>query len=175
ASCESPVAILNTSAYGCDALILMPGLADEVVHVPLSDFSIQEAQALAKVLASIVGTPGRSNRFHSSREGDMAPDDLFFHILSELWFEIVRPVQNAVAIMTPASQDLGRIWWCLTGPLEFLPIHAAGLYGEDQAFGCKLSDFLISSYKPSLTALIQGYCAQPQSQAGLQLLAVAQP
>ncbi|KAJ7809940.1 CHAT domain-containing protein [Mycena olivaceomarginata] len=76
---------------------------------------------------------------------------------------------------TPVSQDLGRIWWCPTGPLAFLPIHAAGLYGKDQAFGSKLSDFLNSSYTPSLTALIQGFCPQSESQAGLQLLAVTQP
>jgi CHAT domain-containing protein len=70
---------------------------------------------------------------------------------------------------------LGRIWWCPTGPLAFLPIHAAGLYGEDHTFGSKLSDFLVSSYTPSLTALIQGFRPQSESQAGLQLLAVTQP
>ncbi|KAJ7911295.1 CHAT domain-containing protein [Mycena leptocephala] len=150
------------------------GLADEVIHVPLSDFTIHEAQALAKSLASIVGTPGRNDRLHGSIEGDMAPDDIFSHILSEIWFKIVRPVLNILAITTPVSQDLGRIWWCPTGPLAFLPIHAAGLYGE-AAIGSKLSDFLISSYTPSLTALIQGFRPQSDSQAGLQLLAVTQP
>jgi hypothetical protein len=93
-----PIAILNTSAYGCDALILMPGCGDEVIHVPLSDFTLDEAQALAEFLASIVGTTGRSDRLHGSREGDMAPDDVFSHILSELWFKIVHPVLNALAI-----------------------------------------------------------------------------
>ncbi|KAJ7084120.1 CHAT domain-containing protein [Mycena epipterygia] len=170
-----PVAVLNTSAYGCDALILVPGLADEVIHVPLSDFSIQEAKALAKSLASIVGTTGRSDRLYGSREGDIAPEDIFSHILSELWVKIVRPVLNALAITTPVSQDLGRIWWCPTGPLAFLPIHAAGLYGEDQAFGSKLSDFLISSYTPSLSALIQGFHPCSGSQADLKILAVTQP
>jgi CHAT domain-containing protein len=73
------------------------------------------------------------------------------------------------------SQDLGRIWWCPTGPLAFLPIHAAGVYGENQAFGLKLSDFMISSYTPSLTALIQGFRPHSESQAELQLLAVTKP
>ncbi|KAJ7842002.1 CHAT domain-containing protein [Mycena olivaceomarginata] len=172
---KGPIAILNISAYGCDALILLLGLADEVIHVPLSDFTIHEAQARAKTLASIVGTSGRSDRLHGSREGDMAPDEIFSIILSELWVKIVQPVLNGIAITTPVSQDLGRIWWCPTGPLAFLPIHAAGLYGEDQAFGSKLSDFLISSYTPSLTALIQGFRPQSESQARLQLLAVTQP
>ncbi|KAJ7208178.1 CHAT domain-containing protein [Mycena pura] len=151
---KGPVAIINISEYGCDALILLPGLLDEVIHVPLCDFTIREAETLAQSLARI---------------------DTFSHILSELWFKIVQPVLNALGIMTPVSQDLGRIWWCATGPLAFLPIHAAGLYGKDETFGSKLSDFLISSYTPSLTDLIQGYRPQSESQAGLQLLAVTQP
>ncbi|KAJ7921718.1 CHAT domain-containing protein [Mycena leptocephala] len=169
-----PVAIINISEYGCDALILLPGQGDEVIHVPLSDFTIHKAQAFALSLASIVGTTGRNDRLKGSREGEMAPEDTFSHILSELWFKIVQPVLNGIAITTPVSQNLGRIWWCPTGPLAFLPIHAAGLYGEDQAFGSKLSDFLISSYTPSLTALIQGYRPQSESQE-LRLLLVSQP
>ncbi|KAJ7258706.1 TPR-like protein [Mycena rebaudengoi] len=170
-----PIAILNISAYGCDALILMPGLGNEVIHVPLSDFTIHEAQVFAKVLASIVGTPGRSDRLFGFQEGYMAPDDIFSHILSVLWFKIVHPILNALAITKPVRQDLGHIWWCPTGPLVFLPIHAAGVYGEDQAFGSKLSDFLISSYTPSLTALIEGFRPHTESQEELQLLAVTQP
>lgn len=68
-----------------------------------------------------------------------------------------------------------RIWWCPTGPLAFLPIHAAGIYGKDDSFGSKLSDYVISSYTPSLAALIQGFRPRSQSQPGTQLLAVAQP
>jgi hypothetical protein len=89
---------LNISAYGCDALILRPGHADEVMHVPLNEFTLPEAQALAKLLASIVGPPGRSDRLFGSQEGDMAPDDRLPHILSVLWVKIVRPVLNALAI-----------------------------------------------------------------------------
>ncbi|KAF8197320.1 CHAT domain-containing protein [Mycena galopus ATCC 62051] len=170
-----PVAIINISEYGCDALILLPGLADEVIHVPLNDFTIHEAQALAKSLASVVENPGRTDRFAGHREGDMAPDEIFSIILSELWVKIVQPVLNRIAIMVPVSKHLGRIWWCPTGPLAFLPIHAAGLYGEAQPFGSKLSDFLISSYTPSLTALIQGFRSQSESQVDIQLLAVTQP
>ncbi|KAJ7476438.1 CHAT domain-containing protein [Mycena latifolia] len=170
-----PVAIVNISEYGCDALILLPGLGDDVIHVPLSDFTIHEAQAMANSLASIVGTSGRSDRLHGSREGYMDSDEIFSIILSELWVKIVQPVLNGIAITTPVSQDLGRMWWCATGPLAFLPIHAAGLYGKDHTSGSKLSDFLVSSYTPSLTALIQGFRPQPESQEDLQLLAVTQP
>ncbi|KAJ7193034.1 CHAT domain-containing protein [Mycena pura] len=144
---KGPVAILNTSAYGCDALILLPGLVDDVICVPLSDLTIQEAQAMARLLASIVGTSGRNES----------------------------PQCTCNYSKTPVGQNLQRIWWCPTGPLVFLPIHAAGFYGEDQAFGSKLSDVLISSYTPSLTALIEGFRPHSELQADLQLLAVSQP
>jgi hypothetical protein len=41
-----PVAIVNISEYGCDALLLLLGLADEVIHVPLPDFPLAQAQLL---------------------------------------------------------------------------------------------------------------------------------
>ncbi|KAJ7214117.1 CHAT domain-containing protein [Mycena rebaudengoi] len=170
-----PVAILNVSTYRCDALILRPGCADEVMHVPLSDFTLADAQALAKLLASTVGPPGRNDRLFGSQEGDIAPDDRLPHILSVLWIKIVHPILDALAVTTPQNQDLGRIWWCPTGPLVFLPIHAAGLYDGDQKLGSKLCDFLISSYTPSLTALIQGFRPLSECQADLQFLAVTQP
>jgi CHAT domain-containing protein len=65
----------------------------------------------------------------------------------------------------------------LTGPLTFLPIHAAGLYeaNESLVLGSKLVDYAVSSYTPSLTALIDGSRPQAQSQAESKLLAVALP
>lgn len=46
---------------------------------------------------------------------------------------------------------LPRIWWCPTGPLAFLPIHAAGNYekGKPVPKQC-LSDFGVSSYIPTV-------------------------
>ncbi|KAG1859817.1 CHAT domain-containing protein [Suillus subluteus] len=45
-----------------------------------------------------------------------------------------------------------RIWWCPTSVFNFLPLQAAGQYWKDGQF---LSQFYISSYTPSLTALIK--------------------
>ncbi|KAG1729055.1 hypothetical protein EDD22DRAFT_929775, partial [Suillus occidentalis] len=44
-----------------------------------------------------------------------------------------------------------RIWWCPTSLFNFLPLHAAGEY---RANGKSLSQQYISSYTPSLTALM---------------------
>jgi CHAT domain-containing protein len=53
---------------------------------------------------------------------------------------------------------LSRIWWCATGPLAFLPIHAAGIYATSASAskaGSTLSDFAISSYIPNVRALAE--------------------
>jgi CHAT domain-containing protein len=52
------------------------------------------------------------------------------------------------------KDDPIHIWWCPTGPLAFLPIHAAGIYNVDGTISCSLDDIAISSYTPSLSALL---------------------
>ena len=47
---------------------------------------------------------------------------------------------------------LPRIWWCPTGPLAFLPIHAAGVYQTDGHFETT-SSFAVSSYIPTISTL----------------------
>lgn len=47
---------------------------------------------------------------------------------------------------------LPRVWWCPTGALINLPIHAAGLYGP--LGNVCVSDFVISSYAPMLSTLL---------------------
>ncbi|KAJ7440863.1 TPR-like protein [Mycena latifolia] len=158
-----PAVLLNTSRYSCDALILVPGLGDEVMHIPLPEITLDQAQDLTEALGSLVRGAVRSERLDGYHEGDLPQDEKFSGILSALWMK------------NPLYLDPGRIWWCPTGPFTFLPIHAAGIYGQQAAVGSRLSDFLISSYTPSLSALIEGLRAKPESQDGLQLLAIAQP
>ncbi|KAJ6550502.1 hypothetical protein B0H10DRAFT_1968888 [Mycena sp. CBHHK59/15] len=45
--------------------------------------------------------------------------------------------------------DDHRFWWCPTGSFSFLPIHAAGIYDE-KAMGESASDYVISSYTPTV-------------------------
>ena len=68
-----------------------------------------------------------------------------------------------------STSGVHRIWWCPTGPLSFLPIHAAGIYPS----GPKLSDMVISSYTPTLTALSNNSRAQTAEKH--QLLTIALP
>ncbi|KAJ7135741.1 TPR-like protein, partial [Mycena epipterygia] len=170
---DGHVIFLNPTGTRCDAFVLLPGLAGEIMHVSLTNFTLEHGEALMKSLQSLIGYTGRGDRLSGEREGSLSREDEFAHILSELWIRLVKPVLDALLITTPTTEQFQRIWWCPTGPLTFLPIHAAGLYREEDPFGSKLSDFVISSYTPSLTGLIKG--RRSQFQQKLQLLAVAQP
>jgi CHAT domain-containing protein len=74
------------------------------------------------------------------------------------------------------GRELPRIFWCPTGPFTSLPIHAAGLYGSQglDRSNCALYNWAVSSYTPTLSALIKP--SHPDvATNGTQLLAIVQP
>ncbi|KAJ7096930.1 hypothetical protein C8R44DRAFT_748710 [Mycena epipterygia] len=143
---KGPVVIRNITDTRCDALLLMPDLDDEVIHIPLDDFKLKDARNLVQSMGNLVG---RNERLEGTREGqlDVNPEDEFARNLAKLWLGL-----------SPYPQ-----WTCNYGPLAFLPIHAAGLYGPTDGFGTKISDFVISSYAPSLAVLIEGFRSPAKS------------
>jgi CHAT domain-containing protein len=70
--------------------------------------------------------------------------------------------------MSPDS-GVRRMWWCLTDRLTFIPIHAVGIYPS----GPKLSDFVVSSYVPTIGTLIDKDRTKPLIPS--QLLTVSLP
>ncbi|KAJ7832368.1 CHAT domain-containing protein [Mycena leptocephala] len=173
-----PVVVLYVSKFSCDGLGLLPGLTNEVIHIPFPQLTPAHVETLTHSLETLLMSLSHgqlnSRRFKSHGEGYAAGlEDDFAEILSELWVRLVWPVLDALAITTPTKDNLQRIWWCPTGPLTLLPIHAAGLYGDNDTFGSKLSDFVISSYTPSLAALMQGFRSTSRTDQVFQLLAVA--
>jgi CHAT domain-containing protein len=69
-----------------------------------------------------------------------------------------------------SDREWPRIWWCPTGPLSFLPIHAAGDYSG--AHPECLLDYAVSSYTPNVTALnrlFEERCSIDDSFVGLFL------
>ena len=65
-----------------------------------------------------------------------------------------------------------HITWCLTGHLTFLPIHTAGFYGGKGRL--KVFDCVVSSYTPTVMALLTCGHPLPESHKGVRLLAVSQ-
>ncbi|KAJ7198978.1 CHAT domain-containing protein [Mycena pura] len=78
-------------------------------------------------------------------------EDIFLDLLGALWNEIASPVISALELKKSTNPQ--RLWWCLTGPLIFLPIHAAGINLNNELEDC-VSNYVISSYTPTLTTLL---------------------
>jgi CHAT domain-containing protein len=52
------------------------------------------------------------------------------------------------------GHDRPRLHWCATGPFSSLPLHAAGIYDGLKSEKACCDDYIVSSYTPTLTALL---------------------
>ncbi|CAE6429928.1 unnamed protein product [Rhizoctonia solani] len=73
-------------------------------------------------------------------------------VLAVLWKCIVKPVLDFLEFTNNVPEDgLPHITWCPTGVISFLPLHAAGNYDQPRS---RVFDYVVSSYTPTLTALL---------------------
>ena len=76
--------------------------------------------------------------------------------LAWLWDAVARPVLDSQGLLAAnPSAPLPRIWWCPTGALSYLPLHAAGLPDTSAEHPDSALDHVVSSYTPSIRALLQ--------------------
>ncbi|KAJ7501555.1 tetratricopeptide repeat-containing protein [Mycena galericulata] len=171
AAASGPIIILLSSGSTCSALIV--NSTGGVQHVPLPTVNIQRVEHyyadLPRALSdrdfnlnNFLEAHGHeepytqhsdlSARLYGRLEGcvNITPDEIFRRLLAEIWQAIVKPVFNVLNLKK--SENPSRLWWCLTGPFSFVPIHAAGIY-ETDGTDC-VSDYVISSYTPTLGALL---------------------
>ena len=96
-----------------------------------------------------------------------------------MWLTIAEPVLSALGHAGCAAHDaaLPRVWWCPTGPLTVLPLHAAGRYPRTRTRATwsqeTVPGHVISSYIPTLHTLIRAQ--QPPAPAAVRHLTVAMP
>ncbi|MFI0897954.1 CHAT domain-containing protein [Streptomyces sp. NPDC020983] len=157
------LAMVNVTSTRCDALLVE---ACGVRGVPLPDLDAQEAaervsghiDRLGRVdeAAAHVRRTGRRaladpsfGTFHdhhtAKRHLRAAEEELDARLLDDLgwlWRTVADPVLRAAAS--------NRVWWCPTGPLGFLPLHAAG---HHDGSGRSVLDRAVPSSVPTLRAL----------------------
>lgn len=93
-----------------------------------------------------------------------------------LWKSIARPVLEALGhTRRPDGDDWPRVWWCPTGSLALLPLHAAGYHRQGPASDASVLNRVISSYTPTLEALLRARQKPQPSSAQRKLLIVAMP
>ncbi|KAG2754403.1 hypothetical protein P692DRAFT_20827961 [Suillus brevipes Sb2] len=124
---DGPIIMLIASRSSCDAIIIPHKQSPTSIRLPTN---------LEKLQTLVI-------KFQRTSRPALAK------ALIELWDDVVRPV---VEILGGFARQHSRIWWCPTSIFNFLPLHAAGEYRKHGQF---LSQLYISSYTPSLTALIK--------------------
>jgi CHAT domain-containing protein len=155
AAAEGPVIVVNISQYRSDAIIIRS--SDPPVLVCLPDASPTALHELSTNLSAALA-------LDSNRGKHMPP------ILRKLWELVVSPIVDQFAILGVEKQP--RIWWCPTGPLCALPLHAAGPYKLKQS---NLPDLHISSYTPTLSSLIRARSNAVRGPTSPKLLVMGQP
>lgn len=141
---EGPVVAVVASRFGCYALIVRSDRREPQV-VELSDLSHDSAHDWARrYLAALNEATGRE------REQEILAT------LQWLWRAITSPVLDALG-QSGRSDDPPRLWWCPSGALAALPLHAA-CAAEALEEGAERSDSVldrvVSSYTPTVRSLI---------------------
>jgi CHAT domain-containing protein/tetratricopeptide (TPR) repeat protein len=143
AASRGPVIIVSASEYSCDALIVF--FDRDPVHI-----SLQVTQEDVRDLSTELHT-----LTVRARRADMTKELAFF--LRKLWDQIVSPIVDCLKTSRPFQS---RIWWCPTAEFSVLPLHVAGPYKKGQR---NLPHLYISSYTPTLTALIHARRHDPSN------------
>jgi CHAT domain-containing protein len=179
AAANGPVVIVNVSQWRCDAFLVrtsgvetkeLPGLTQETVVANTNRYLrvLHDVDAAARSLylagqriengdhtlaATVQYTDSKQAWQHATAERDTT----MAAVLQWLWDEIADPVLDALGFRdTPGpDQSWPRVWWCPTGLLTLLPLHAAGHHDDKAATRRTVLDRVISSYTPTLRALLE--------------------
>ncbi|MFI8237805.1 CHAT domain-containing protein [Streptomyces sp. NPDC085866] len=151
-----PVVVVNVSRIASHALVVRAAEPVEVVALP--DVKNTDLVQQAQVFLNVLLTRRRGDQSFLRRERDR---HAVHDVLEWLWERIARPVLDHLGFDGRAGEPLPRLWWCPTGLLTLLPLHAAGRHPRHRAAGNharqgaaqSVPDRVVSSYTSTLTAL----------------------
>ncbi|KAI0082994.1 CHAT domain-containing protein [Irpex rosettiformis] len=183
---SGPVVVINVHESRCDALVLCR--AGDIVPVPLPELSLIRAIGIQKYLWDLLRAKRLLNRCRGDMQDEnddrggrvtaMDPPDMMRVILADLWNRVVKPIMDVVCTLVPPSTTLPHVTWCPTGPLVFLPLHAAGIYPRDDRISAPsqtIMDLAVSSYTPTLEALLKPRTQVTPAGQDPRVLIVSQP
>lgn len=169
AAAQGPVVVVNVADDRCDALIVNP---DSIDAVELKTTHVEVARYADTYLSTL-------RSFEDMPEGMLSESDYveldqtMARTLQWMWDAVTEPVLARLGYGGPLPGGWPRLWWCPTGPFTILPLHAAG----DHLSGCgrTVLDRVISSYTPTLRALIEARRVGTPPIAVQRMLIVATP
>ncbi|CAE7227005.1 unnamed protein product [Rhizoctonia solani] len=165
---NGPIVVINCDKDRCDALLVLPR-ADTISHIPLPDFTEEKARQARSEIEKSLRRKGVRERGFKIRSNPDEKDD-FAGALAILWNTIVKPILDSLGYTNEVSKEkLPHITWCPTGVLSFLPLHAAGDYDQPRS---RVFNYVVSSYTPTLAALLTSNPSSLNTSSNSRLLAV---
>jgi CHAT domain-containing protein len=156
-----PVILINHSESRCDIIILLHDSPPSLI--PTSDDFYDHTKGLhVKLLAA-------------RKEGldSFQYEEALEEVLKHLYDLVGRPVIERLRELKIPEQS--RVWWCPTSVFCFLPLHAMGPIQPNGPTKLYFSDIYISSYTPTLSALIESRKPSLQPLDVPSMLLVVQP
>lgn len=175
---EGAVALINVSKYGSAAFLIHDG---GVTGIGLPDLTPATVRAMVTEL--LAATDFKDTAFKDTAFKDTAFKDTadpkqsqqrLDRLLGWLWDAVTGPVLDHLGLTARLGPEAGpRIWWCPSGLLSFLPLHAAG-YHTTRSDTCPKTviDRVISSYIPTIRMLEHARRA-PARTAGSTMIVAA--
>jgi CHAT domain-containing protein len=157
-----PVIVINHCHFRSDILIILNNSAP--VLVPTAQNFYTRMKALKESLLE--------TRSKHALESSHYQRSLRF-VLQELYELVGRPVIETLRRLGIPEQS--RVWWCPTSVVCSLPLHAAGPIESDDGVTRYFSDIYISSYTPTLSALIEARKGITDTVEPPSLLIIGQP
>lgn len=155
---DGPVVVLNLAPTRCDALIVS---SSDVQTLALPQLEFEEAYEQVNAFVQATDTVYDADAPAAAQSEAGA---VMGQVLSWLWDAVTEPVLSYLgytqARMDTDFESWPRLWWVPTGPLAFLPMHAAGHHNPSLAAGRSVArdrtvlDRVVSSTAPTVRSLV---------------------
>jgi tetratricopeptide (TPR) repeat protein len=161
AAARGPVIIINRCEWRSDIIILFHNSPPS--HIPVTKGFYSRAEEM------------RDQLFRARRQGLESKEyELVLSSVLEGLYDLVgQPVIERLRKLN--VQEQSRIWWCPTSVFCSLPLHAMGPVRSDGHVRLYFSDLYITSYTPTLSALIEARTPSARTSTVPSILLVAQP
>jgi len=156
AAADGPIIVVNVSRFGSHALILTSrGVLEPVPLKDLTPDSVYEHAVEFLTALDDISAPSAAER-------------RMVAVLGWLWDVVADPVLDRVGVSGPPwDESWPRLWWCVSGLLSFLPLHAAGHHHTRfDAVPKTVADRVVSSYTPTIRALAHARRTRPADSGG---------
>ncbi|KAI0249953.1 CHAT domain-containing protein [Lactifluus subvellereus] len=160
AASRGPVIIINHCSLRSDMILVLHDSPPSLI--PTAEDFYHRANELAGRLSDT-----RKKHVLESMQYQRA----LRYVLEELYELVGQPVIDKLHELNIPEQS--RIWWCPTSVFCSLPLHAMGPIPSKDKVKKYFSDVYISSYTPTLSALIKSREASIQTSDPLSLLVIA--